>query len=55
MNPSTKEGAEKREGKASKRKGKDGGANGSMKSKNGAFSDLPSVPSTQHIHPNGEF
>lgn len=49
VNPA-KEGAEKREGRASKRKGKDGGANGS---KHAAFPDLPSVPSTQHIHPNG--
>lgn len=49
VNPA-KEGAEKREGRASKRKGKDGGANGS---KHAAFADLPSVPSTQHIHPNG--
>ena len=55
VNPSAKEGAEKREGKASKRKGKDGSGNGSVKSKHAAFVDLPSVPSTQHVHPNGQF
>lgn len=41
--------------KASRRKGKDGnGRNGSSKpNQNAAFSNLPSVPSTQHRQPHG--
>lgn len=44
--------AEKREGKASRRRGKDSnGRNGSKQPT--AFSRLPSVPSTQHLQPHG--
>ncbi|KAL1960450.1 hypothetical protein VTO42DRAFT_7749 [Malbranchea cinnamomea] len=39
--------AEKRDGKSSRRRGKDNGKN----SKNDTFLNLPSVPSTQHLHP----
>ncbi|KAL4956478.1 hypothetical protein BDW69DRAFT_181592 [Aspergillus filifer] len=46
----------KREGKSSKRRGKDGkgnnGRNGSKSSQPNAFSNLPSVPSTQHLQPH---
>ncbi|KAL4897212.1 hypothetical protein BDV59DRAFT_86406 [Aspergillus ambiguus] len=45
--------AEKREGKASKRRGRDGnGRPGSKANQNAAFSKLPSVPSTQHLQPH---
>ncbi|KAA8646362.1 hypothetical protein EYZ11_008739 [Aspergillus tanneri] len=44
---------EKREGKASRRKGKDSnGRNGSKSNQHTAFSRLPSVPSTQHLQPH---
>jgi hypothetical protein len=46
---------QKREGKASKRKGKDNGRNGSAKlNQSSASLNLPSVPSTQHLQPQGE-
>jgi hypothetical protein len=46
---------EKREGKSSRRRGKDGsGRNGSKSSPPTAFSRLPSVPSTQHLQPHGK-
>ncbi|KAH8424054.1 mitochondrial 37S ribosomal protein mS38 [Aspergillus melleus] len=45
--------AEKREGKASKRRGKENnGRNGSKSNQHTAFSRLPSVPSTQHLQPH---
>ncbi|KKK15753.1 hypothetical protein P175DRAFT_0436318 [Aspergillus ochraceoroseus IBT 24754] len=44
---------EKREGKPSRRRGKDGnGRGGSKSSPPTAFSRLPSVPSTQHLQPH---
>ncbi|KAB8077810.1 hypothetical protein BDV29DRAFT_167485 [Aspergillus leporis] len=44
---------EKREGKASRRRGKDSsGRNGSKSSQHTVFSRLPSVPSTQHLQPH---
>ncbi|OJJ51711.1 hypothetical protein ASPZODRAFT_127833 [Penicilliopsis zonata CBS 506.65] len=45
---------DKREGKAARRRGKDGnGRHGSSKSnQNAAFANLPSVPSTQHVQPH---
>ncbi|EAU35952.1 predicted protein [Aspergillus terreus NIH2624] len=44
---------EKKEGKASRRRGRDGaGRTGSKSSQNAAFSKLPSVPSTQHLQPH---
>ncbi|KAL2863625.1 mitochondrial 37S ribosomal protein mS38 [Aspergillus lucknowensis] len=44
---------EKREGKSSRRRGKDGSSRTSSKSNQpGAFSRLPSVPSTQHLQPH---
>ncbi|KAL2815562.1 hypothetical protein BJX63DRAFT_162155 [Aspergillus granulosus] len=44
---------EKREGKPSRRRGKDGsGRNGSKTNPPTAFSRLPSVPSTQHLQPH---
>ncbi|GFF50956.1 hypothetical protein IFM61606_04189 [Aspergillus udagawae] len=42
---------DKREGKSSKRRGKDG-RNGSKSNQHAAFSRLPSVPSTQHLQPH---
>ncbi|KAL4931206.1 mitochondrial 37S ribosomal protein mS38 [Aspergillus undulatus] len=45
----------KRAGKTSRRNGKDGsgnGRNGSKSSQPNAFSNLPSVPSTQHLQPH---
>lgn len=41
--------ADKRDGKASKKRGKDNGKN----SKPESLLNLPSVPSTQHLHPLG--
>ncbi|EEQ91759.2 uncharacterized protein BDCG_06879 [Blastomyces dermatitidis ER-3] len=53
VNPSSKEGAEKREGKTAKRRGGKDSSNVSAKSKNNEpFLNLPSVPSTQHLHPH---
>ncbi|KAL4879688.1 hypothetical protein BJY04DRAFT_92701 [Aspergillus karnatakaensis] len=47
---------EKREGKSSRRRGKDGsGRSGSKSNLPTAFSRLPSVPSTQHLQPIGQF
>ncbi|KAE8377254.1 hypothetical protein BDV26DRAFT_217044 [Aspergillus bertholletiae] len=48
--------SEKREGKASRRRGKDGsGRNGSKSSQqHTVFSRLPSVPSTQHLQPHAD-
>ncbi|KAF9893056.1 hypothetical protein FE257_012467 [Aspergillus nanangensis] len=44
---------EKRDGKASRRRGKDGnGRNGSKSNQHAVFSKLPSVPSTQHLQPH---
>ncbi|EAW09809.1 mitochondrial 37S ribosomal protein mS38 [Aspergillus clavatus NRRL 1] len=44
---------DKREGKSSKRRGKDSnGRNGSKSNQHAAFSRLPSVPSTQHLQPH---
>ncbi|KAL1876113.1 hypothetical protein Plec18167_005376 [Paecilomyces lecythidis] len=49
VNPS----GQKREGKSSRRKGRDNGRHGSAKSsENTAFLNLPSVPSTQHRQPH---
>jgi hypothetical protein len=45
---------DKREGKSSKRRGKDG-RNGSKSNQHAAFSRLPSVPSTQHLQPHGQY
>ncbi|GAQ04242.1 hypothetical protein ALT_1563 [Aspergillus lentulus] len=42
---------DKRDGKSSKRRGKDG-RNGSKSNQHAAFSRLPSVPSTQHLQPH---
>ncbi|EDN08494.1 predicted protein [Histoplasma mississippiense (nom. inval.)] len=54
VSPSNKEGAEKREGKPAKRRGGKDSSNVSTKSKNNEpFLNLPSVPSTQHLHPHG--
>ncbi|KAE8364732.1 hypothetical protein BDV27DRAFT_128042 [Aspergillus caelatus] len=45
--------SEKREGKASRRRGKDSsGRNGSKSNQHMVFSRLPSVPSTQHLQPH---
>ncbi|OJD13896.1 hypothetical protein ACJ73_09146 [Blastomyces percursus] len=53
VNPSSKEGTEKREGKTAKRRGGKDSSNLSAKSKNNEpFLNLPSVPSTQHLHPH---
>ncbi|KKZ62764.1 hypothetical protein EMCG_02874 [[Emmonsia] crescens] len=53
VSPSNKENAEKREGKAAKRRGGKDSSNVSAKSKhNEPFLNLPSVPSTQHLHPH---
>ncbi|EER43755.1 DUF1713 domain-containing protein [Histoplasma capsulatum var. duboisii H88] len=53
VSPSNKEGAEKREGKPAKRRGGKDSSNVSTKSKtNEPFLNLPSVPSTQHLHPH---
>ncbi|PGH00371.1 hypothetical protein AJ79_08223 [Helicocarpus griseus UAMH5409] len=53
VSPSNKQGGEKREGKAAKRRGGKDGSNAAAKSKNAeAFLNLPSVPSTQHLHPH---
>ncbi|KAE8355167.1 hypothetical protein BDV28DRAFT_129428 [Aspergillus coremiiformis] len=44
---------EKREGKTSRRRGKDSsGRNGSKSNQHAVFSRLPSVPSTQHLQPH---
>lgn len=45
---------DKREGKSSKRRGKEG-RNGSKSNQQAAFSRLPSVPSTQHLQPHGQY
>ena len=45
--------AEKREGKASRRRGKDSNSRNGSKQQT-AFSRLPSVPSTQHLQPHGK-
>lgn len=51
VNPS----GQKRDGKSSRRKGRDNGRHGSAKSsENTAFLNLPSVPSTQHRQPHGQ-
>ncbi|PGG97373.1 hypothetical protein AJ80_09713 [Polytolypa hystricis UAMH7299] len=44
---------QKRDGKASKRRGKDGAANGAaVKAKHDPTLHLPCVPSTEHLHPH---
>src|SRR5215471_6385283 len=50
VGPSNKDSSEKREVRAVKRRGKD---NGSSRPKYDPFPNLPSVPSTQHLHPQG--
>ncbi|EEH33385.1 hypothetical protein PAAG_04435 [Paracoccidioides lutzii Pb01] len=53
VNPSKKEGSEKCEGKTVKRRNDKDASNVFSKSKNnGSFLNLPSVPSTQHLHPH---
>ncbi|OJD14139.1 hypothetical protein AJ78_05488 [Emergomyces pasteurianus Ep9510] len=53
VSPSNKEGAGKRDGKTAKRRGAKDSTNVSAKSKNNEpFLNLPSVPSTQHLHPH---
>ncbi|OAX83886.1 hypothetical protein ACJ72_01746 [Emergomyces africanus] len=53
VSPSNKEGADKRDGKTARRRGAKDNANVSAKSKNNEhFMNLPSVPSTQHLHPH---